>query len=448
MGNKNKIVLLFLALGMISLNACKKDEKEGNEIPTKTPVVGDESMSNIGFSKSITHSSNLNSEYPTFMNGNGIVWASSPNPSRIKFAELTSNYVVSGDITEIIENTGALSGPNDIDLTGVREEQTKDYLLAYIHGQNGSFALKGKVFNASNTTNEDFLIEGVFLSANERPRYPKLAQNGSGDVAIVYHSSSGTSSPSQILFKTINISSEEVSPEPETGTQTGHVISGGDNDALFPSIAWNEETNVYGVVYMIGTGNNRQIRYVAVDESGSVVNGPTTITNGNGFETQNPKIKADNDGFVVSWRDFRTIIIGDAEPIQGVPAIRLKKINSSGTTIELDGTKDIYDNSDHSLLVSNPYTIECGMYHDIVVKEEGSKYGLAFATQTSPYQIYFSEVENSGGELTGSVQKNISNSNLVEDRIHLVEDNGNYVIFLTGQKSGGTGYEIRRLLEN
>jgi hypothetical protein len=443
--NTTKILFGSLLLaGMMTATSCKKEDK--NDAGDKeTPVVGNTSLGSVNFGSSTTFSSSSkNQEYPTIMNG-GIVWAESPNPSSIKFAEINGAYGISGSVQEVIANTGTLSGPNDIDVTGIFEANQGKYVVTYVHGQNGAFALKAKVFESGDMNVADFNLEGNFQFANERPRYPKLATDGSGKIAVVYHSSSGTATPSSIRFKTIDLANGNAVSPAASSTQTGNVISGTDSDALFPSIAWNSEVNAYGVVYMIGTGNNRQIRYVKVDANGGVLAGPVTVTNGAGFETQNPKIQADGNGFVISWRDFRTVQIGNAEPVQGVPAIRLAVINDNGVANSYNGTAAIYDAADKSLLVSNPYAIECGMYHELVVKSPG-KYGLAFATQTSPYQIYFSEVQVNGSTLEGTVQKNISNSNLTEDRHSLRYENGKYVIFLSGQKTGGTGYEVRRIV--
>lgn len=434
----------LIIAGMMVAASCKKEDKNDGD-KKDPPVVGNTSLSTINFGASTSFSSSTkNQEYPTMMHG-GVVWAESPNPSSIKFAEVSGTYGISGSVQEVIANTGTLSGPNDIDVTGLFESTQNKYVVAYVHGQNGAFALKAKVFESNDMSSSEFNIEGNFMYANERPRYPKLAADGSGKVAIVYHSSSGTATPSSIRFKTIDLTTGNTVHPVTSSTQTGSILSGSDTDALFPAIAWNSAINAYGVVYMIGTGNNRQIRYIKVDASGNVLAGPITVTNGAGFETQNPKIQSDGNGFVVTWRDFRTVQIGDGEPVQGIPAIRLAVINDNGVANSYNGAPGIYDATDKSLLVSNPYLIECGMHHELVVHSAG-KYGLAFATQSSPYQVYFSEAHIHGTTLEATVQKNISNSSLTEDRHSLRYENGKYVLFLSGQKSGGAGYEIRRIV--
>lgn len=188
---------------------------------------------------------------------------------------------------------------------------------------------------------------------------------------------------------------------------------------------------------MIGSGNNRSIRFVKVDPTGTILNGPVTVTSGAGFETQNPLIASDGNNFVVTWRDFRTVQIGDAEPVQGVPSIRLAIVDGNGVTQSFSGATDIYDATDNSLLLTNPYEIEAGMFHEVVVKTAGQKYGVVAATQTSPYQLYFVEVNNDGATLQGTVQSNISNSSLSEDRLDLRVSNGEYQMVFTGQKTVG-----------
>jgi hypothetical protein len=321
-------------------------------------------------------------------------------------------------------------------------------ITAFNYAQSGEFGLKYKEFTHADQTTADAYIEGPFSFANERPRYPELAGDGNGTIAVVYHSSSGTSTPSSIRFKTIDVAGGgTVTPAASTTQQTGTIISGGDSDALFPQIAWNASQNAYGIVYMIGSGNNRSIRFVKVDPTGTVLNGPVTVTSGAGFETQNPRIASDGNNFVVTWRDFRTVQIGDAEPVQGVPSIRLAIVDGNGVTQSFSGATDIYDATDNSLLLTNPYEIEAGMYHEVVVKTAGQKYGVVAATQTSPYQLYFVEVNNDGATLEGTVQSNISNSSLSEDRLDLRVSNGEYQMVFTGQKTGGTGYEIRKMTE-
>lgn len=455
---KNYLIIGGIALMMAATTACKKEEPtpedQTTEDPTtedpaeENPVVGDETLVPINFSSPSPLASSMNNyEYPSVFNG-GVLWASSPNPTSVRCVEVDGGLSAVGNDYEVVSSTGTQSGPNDIDVKAIKESQTGSIITAFNYAQSGEYGMKFKEFTHADQSIAEAYLEGPFLYANERPRYPEMAGDGNGTIGVVYHSSSGTSTPSSIRFKTIDVSGGgTVSPAASTTQQTGTVISGGDSDALFPQVAWNANQNAYGVVYMVGSGNNRSIRFTKVDASGSVLVGPVTVTSGAGFETQNPRIASDGNNFAITWRDFRTIQIGAAEPVQGVPSIRLAIVDGNGTTQSLGGAADIYDATDNSLLLTNPYQIEAGMYHEVVVKSPGQKYGVVSATQTSPYQLYFVEVNNDGATLEGTVQSNISNSSLSEDRLDLRVSNGEYQLVLTGQKTGGTGYEIRKMIE-
>lgn len=455
---KNYLIIGGVALMLAATTACKKDEPKPedplNEDPTtenpadEDPIVGDEMLVPINFSSSVPLATSTNNyEYPSVFDG-GVLWAASPNPTSLRCVEVDGGLSAIGSDYEVVSSTGTLSGPNDIDVKAIKESQTGSIITAFNYAQSGEYGMKFKEFTHVDQSIAEAYIEGPFQYANERPRYPEMADNGNGTIGVVYHSSSGTSTPSSIRFKTIDVAGGvTVSPVPSVTQQNGTVISGGDADALFPQISWNANQNAYGVVYMVGSGNNRSIRFVKVDASGSVLAGPVTVTSGAGFETQNPRIATDGNNFVVTWRDFRTVQIGDAEPVQGVPAIRLAVIDGNGSTQTFGGAADIYDASDNSLLLTNPYETEAGMYHEVVVKSTGQKYGVVSATQTSPYQLYFVEVHNDGATLKGTVQSNISSSSLSEDRLDLRVSNGEYQLVFTGQKTGGTGYEIRKMTE-
>lgn len=132
------------------------------------------------------------------------MWAASPNQTSLRCVEIDANLSATGTDYEVVTSTGTLSGPNDIDVKATKEAQTGSLISAFNYAQSGEFGLKYKEFTHADQTTAAY-IEGPFSFANERPRYPELAGDGNGTIAVVYHSSSGTSKPSSIRFKTIDV---------------------------------------------------------------------------------------------------------------------------------------------------------------------------------------------------------------------------------------------------
>ena len=448
---------LILLIGGLTLTSCKKEgctdetaenynekaKKDDGSCTYATPTIGDESIASPTFTTNALLASSKSQEFPQLVlsgSNSGVLWAESPSPCELKFVGLTSSYAADGAAGTAVDNTGTISSATDVDANLVYSSSASKYMTAYVHAQSSDYGLKGKVFTPSDMTEGVFDIEGPFNYANERPRYPKMDANGSGTIGVVYHSSSGTSTPSSILFKTVDVSgsSPVVSPAAES-TQTGIELSVGDSDALFPDIAWNTSAGVFGVVYMVGSGNGRSIKFVTVDASGTIVTSAKTLIPADGLEVQQPRIVADGSGFAITWRDFRKVQIGNAEPITGIPAIRFARCDANGNLTSASGATDIFDASDNSLLISNPYMNEVSLYHDLVVKTPGSVYGLIWATQTSPYEVYFSEVRVSGSTVSASVESKISGS-ASSDRVGIASDGSKYIITYTAAKSG-SGYE-------
>ena len=176
-----------------------------------------------------------------------------------------------------------------------------------------------------------------------------------------------------------------------------------------------------------------------MDASGTIVTSAKTLIPADGLEVQQPRIVADGSGFAITWRDFRKVQIGNAEPVTGVPAIRFARCDASGNITSASEATDLFDAVDNSLLISNPYMNEVSIYHDLVVKTPGSSYGPIWATQTSPYEVYFSEVQISGNSVAASVQSKVSGS-ASSDRVGIASNGSKYIVTCTATKSG-SGYE-------
>ncbi len=440
-----KNLYFIFASAILVLSACKKDKEDTTE--TDDPVVGDANIAAPSFSSSYTVGAASGSQYYPFIFSNAsfkaLVWGENTTPRTIKMLELDQNYQAVGNASNVVDDCGNINDADSYNQTIAYDPTSTLLLSVYAHSENNTstaqkdFSLKGKLYNPLNLTNSSFYIEGPFDYANERPNRPSVATNGQAQFAVVYHSDEGFSNNSVIKLKLVDAAGN-VTPADSSGTQTGFVLS--NTGAQFAKVAFNSNQNLYGVVYTKGTGTAKTVYFLTFDGNGTVITQEKKIIN-TGSTAEFPIIKEDGDGFVIAWRDYRFIKIGENTGVTGMPSIRIARISSTGTLINANGATDIFSSTDQSLLVSNPYENGAYLHFDLVVVAAGQKYGLVWATQDAPYEIQFSEVQISGTNIAASIPKTLSASGVQSDKPTIAYANGKYIIAYQGHT--GTSYENR-----
>lgn len=438
------LYLIFIG-ALIVLSACKKDKDDTTE--TEDPVVGDANIVAPSFSSSYTVGVASGSQYYPFIfsntSFNALVWGENTTPRTIKTIELDQSFQAIGNANNVIDDCGNINDADSYNQTIAYDPASTLLLSVYAHSENNTstaqkdFSLKGKLYNPSNLTNNSFYIEGPFDYANERPNRPSVATNGQSQFAVVYHSDEGFSNNSIIKLKLVDTAGN-VTPADSSELQTGTVLSS--TGAQFAKVAYNTNQNLYGVVYTKGSGTSKTVYFLTFDGTGTVITSEKKIIN-TGSTAEFPIIKEDGDGFVIAWRDYRFIKIGENTGVTGMPAMRIARISSTGTLINASGTAELFSTTDQSLLVSNPYENGVYLHFDLVVVTPGQKYGLVWATQDAPYSIQFSEVQVSGTNIAASIPKTLSASGVQSDKPTITYANGKYIIAYQGYT--GTSYENR-----
>ncbi len=429
------------------------------------PVIGSNAINQTCFvTKTPTPGFGTNQEFPKLVKQDttyALSWVQSGSPIKVLKVELDSitnnvNTAISGT-GNVITNVGALNSSGTVDQTfavlpnGLR-------LQVYVRAQNNQYALMGNVYYKNVLISSDFRIEGFFTTANSRPRYPQITTDGNNKFFVVYHSSSGTATPSVIRMKIIDVSNVVVpivsapnviiTPAPSAVAQNGFIISDPlENDALFPKAVYSPTNNELGLVYQIGSANSSVIRFATIDTSGVVKHSAVNV-NDLGFQADFPSIALDGSDYAITWRDFRTLNV-NGQNLTGKPAIRFCKMTTNGTSVNLvNSNSDIFSSTDKSLLISNPYQFEASMYSDLVVKQTGNKYGVTWATQSAPYEVQFSEVVIAGANVEASIFTKVHSDINNNDRPSIAVANNKYVIAYTSYVPTSSGYLTKLAIEN
>jgi hypothetical protein len=429
------------------------------------PVVGSTSVNQTCFvTKTAAQAYGANQEFPKLVKQDttyAVSWVQSGTPIKVLKVELdtiTSNIRASISGTgNVITNVGALNSSSTVDQTfavlpnGLR-------LQVYVRAQNNQYALMGNVYYKNVLVSNDFRIEGLFTTANARPRYPQITTDGISKFFVVYHSSSGTASPSVIRMKVIDVSNVVVpivttpaviiNPAASSVSQNGFVISDPlENDALFPKVAYSKVNNELGLVYQTGSANSSVVRFATIDTNGVVKHSAVNV-NDLGYQADFPSIVDDGADYAIIWRDYRTLNVS-GQNLTGTPAIRFCKMTSNCTPVNLTNTNsEIYSATDKSLLISNPYQYEASMYSDLVVKQAGQKYGITWATQSAPYEVQFSEVLISGNNVDASIFTKVHADANNNDRPSIANVNNKYVIAYSSYLPSPSGYFTKLAIEN
>jgi hypothetical protein len=429
------------------------------------PIVGSNLVNQTCFvTKTPAAGYGANQEFPKLVKQDttyAVSWVQSGSPIKVLKVELdtiTSNLrtAISGT-GNVITNVGALNSSSTVDQTfavlpnGLR-------LQVYVRAQNNQYALMGNVYYKNVLVSNDFRIEGLFTTANARPRYPQITTDGISKFFVVYHSSSGTASPSVIRMKVIDVSNVVVpivsapaviiNPAPSNVSQNGFVISDpSENDALFPKVVYSRVNNELGIVYQTGSANSSVVRFATVDTNGVVKHAAVNV-NDLGYQADFPAIALDGNDYAIIWRDFRSLNVA-GQNLTGTPAIRFCKMTSNCTPVNLTNTNsEIYSVTDKSLLVSNPYQFEASMYSDLTVKQAGQKYGVTWATQSAPYEVQFSEVLITGSNVSASIFTKVHSDTENNDRPSIATVNNKYVIAYSSYVPSPGGYFTKLAIEN
>ncbi len=420
-----------------------------SSVISSAQVVGDASVFSVDYS---TNSSLLymgsSQGYPKLIYNQdvqSVVWATNTQPVLLRQTSLGTNYlgINSDDVTLTTGNQNTTSG--DLQHVVKYDANSGKYLSIYKHnfyqGANKDYSLKGVLYDGINYPATPFYIEGPFQYSSDAPSMPSIAVNENSIFCVAYHSSLTSGTTSKVKVKFVDASTGSITPSATSGTQNGIELTF--QGAQHPSVAWNQSAGVFGIVYTTGSGNNQKIKFVSCDASGNVVTAQKDLIADNQIQVQYPKIYADGNNFVIVWRDYREIIIGNNAPVTGIPAMRIAQIDAVGDLIVNNGAADLFDVNDNSLLISNPYFSEAYYEYDLKVITPGQKYAVVWGTQNVVPSIEYATVEVVSSTMKSSYPKTISNNGSNSFGPSIAYDAANSEYLVTYYEHNGTNYENR-----
>ncbi|MFT5600810.1 MAG: hypothetical protein ACI9N1_001046 [Flavobacteriales bacterium] len=401
-------------------------------------TVGDAALGTYNFTDNgLPQGGNTSQYWPQVFSENGeksVIWTQGVSGDVGVFhTALNSNYIGS-QIDTVVAFTGILNSDGDgTDLRTAYNANADKFCAIYRFADNLSvvtkdFSLKAKTFSSTDFTDAELVVEGPMDYANDLPAAWEMAAGPNNTFGMVYMSDGASSTNSQILFKTIDGATGVVTPASATNMLTGTVVS--NFGAREPSVAWNEQEQVWGITYIWGTGNSTKIVFVALDASGSLLIPDKDVINDNTVLSTDPIIKTDGDGFVLVWKDFRDFQIpGNPSAGSGMPSSRLCQLTKTGDQVTNSGTSPFFDSNDNSLIVSNPYQYGVYLFQDVEVVTPGEKYGVTWVTQDAPYAVYFAEVQVSNtGAMNSTIPVAIDDATFTSDKVSMAYENGKYII--------------------
>ncbi|MCC6369999.1 MAG: T9SS type A sorting domain-containing protein [Bacteroidia bacterium] len=402
-----KSLLLFFAIAISGLLSAQT-----------TPVIGSTAYTKKCFlTKQLIKFPTAHQDFPEILKKDTtyfITWAQNGAPVTVRKSEMDSVTNTTAGSNPVVTSTGGLNTLNGVDQAfailpnGLR-------LQVYVNTQNNQHGLYGIVYYKNVIVNNVFKIEGQFTSATSRPRAPQVTSDGVSKFFVAYHSgSSSTTTPSVIRLKIVDVSGVAipvlanplpvtVTPTSTTTVQNGFVISDvAETQAYHPKIAYSAANNEIAVVYQSGSGSSSVIRFATVNTNGSIKLNPVTI-NDLGAQADYPNIVTDGSNYAVTWRDFRNLNV-NSQTLNNKGAIRFTKLSTSGVALALTHSNSaLFSGNDKSLLVSNPYQAEAGMYSDIVLKTSNQTYGIVWSTQSNTASVYFCEAFLNGTAVNSSI---------------------------------------------
>jgi len=411
-------------------------------------VVGDASISSVNFNNSSLLYQGTSQAYPKVVINSSVksvIWGTDVAPNILRHTTLNPSYIGTTS-SDVISTSGNLnSQAYDLQHAICFDTLTGKYLSVYKHNYdqplNEDYSLKAKLYDDNTFTSTSFNIEGPFTSSSVTPSMPSIAVSSNSIFCVAYHSSLTNSTSSKVKVKFVDANTSAVTPASVSGTQNGIDLTF--VGAQWPSVAWNENAGVFGVVYVTGTGNSQKIKFVTCDESGNVVTAQQDLIADNSIQVQFPHIYADGNDFVITWRDYRQITIGNNPAVSGIPSLRIAQIDATGNLKTLTGSADIFDASDNSLLLSNPYNTEVYLYSDLKVIVPGQKYAVVWATQNVVNSIEFTTVEVTGTNIKAGIAHTISLSGQQSYAPTLDYDFSNSTYVVAYYENNGIHYENR-----
>lgn len=400
-------------------------------------VVGDPALGTYTFSDNGLPQGGNTSQYKPMVFTEGgeksVIWTQGVSGDvGIFHTALNTNYIGT-QIDTVVSFTGILNSDGDgLSLRGDYNANAAKFCAIYRFADNltvatKDFSLKAKVFSSSDFSTSEFVVEGPMDYANDLPGQWEMAAGPNNTFGVVYMSDAANSTNSQIMFKTIDANGT-VSPAPTANSLTGNAVTV--FGARDPHVAWNEQEQVWGITYIWGTGNNTKIAFVALDASGSLLTTDKDVIADNTILSTDPIIKADGNGFVLVWKDFRDFQIpGNPSAGSGMPSSRICQLSKTGDVIANSGAAPFYDAADNSMIVSNPYEYGVYIYQDMEVVTPREKYGVTWVTQDAPYRVYFTEVQvSTAGVMNSMVPVAVDDATLTSDQVTMSYDNGKYVV--------------------
>lgn len=347
--------------------------------------------------------------------------------------KLNTNYISNNQIDTVVKFTGILNSDGDaINLRSAYNATANKFAVIYRFSHNltvvkKDFSIKAKTFSSSDFSQKELVIEGPFDFANERPFAHEIAAGPGNSFGVVYMSDGGNSTKSRILFKTFDAKTGTLSPAASAGVQTGLIVS--NFGAKNPTLAWNEQEQVWGITYEWGKGKATKLVFVSLDVNGNLLTPEKDVVNNNAILTTNPMIKADGNSFVLIWRDYRGFKIPGKTSTSGTPAVRISQLTKTGDVISNSGTSPFFDTTDNSLIVSNPYLYGTYIYQDFLVVTPREKYGISWVTQDAPYAVLVTEaVVSTTGVMNSMVPVQVDDVKFTSDQVSMAYENGKYIV--------------------
>lgn len=412
-------------------------------------TVGDPTLGSASFSNSALMYTGKNQYHPKVFYQNGahsVVWGQGTSGEVGLFrTDLNSSYAASGGMDTVVGFTGnQMTDPTTLNHVMTFDSIAGKYLSVYETADkptviNYEFTMKAKLYSDTDQSGSEIIIEGPFDYTTDMPHRASVAVSSNSKFCVAYHSDGGSSTNSVIRVKIIDAATGTVTPTATANSQNGYAVTF--PGAQYPDVAWNESAGVFGIVYTIGSGNNQKIKFVSVDETGTVVTAEKDVINDNSISVEFPKIIADGNSFIIAWRDYRSYQLPGETGLSGIPQTRVASLDAQGNVNTLTGDALFFDSNDNSLLISNPYLTGTYLYIDLVVAEAGSKYGVVWATQDSPQEIRFAEVHLNGTTIGATVPVSVNENGVQSNVPTIAYNNGDYII--THQGYTGTGYENR-----
>jgi len=413
-------------------------------------VVGDPALGTYNFDNNeLMYTGSTPQYHPKVNVSNGettVVWGHGTSGQvGIFHTELNSTtYQSVGAMDTVVGFTGILASDADALFHTVGyDASVSKYLSTYRFSDNltvvaKDFSIKGKLYSGTDFSTPEIVIEGPFDYSSDRSSTPSIASNGAGKFCLAYHSEAGNSTASVIRVKFVDATTGAVTPASQANTQTGTSITF--PGALKPSVAYNAASDVYGIVYRTGAGNNSKIKFISVDGTGAVVTNQKNVLTDNQISYDYPKLKEDGAGFVMTWVDSRGFQIPGNTAVNN-PQIRIAKLSVTGALETLTGPANVFDGADNSLLLSNPYEIGTGFYHEVLTIVPGQKYASIWSTQDTPTKIQMTEIHVTTGAINAMVPIQLNQANSISDRPSLSYDGTKYVAVFN--EYNGSTYENR-----